>query len=132
MDYLEALMDKWCMPQWVFEELEQKRKIIELQKKQLGEDKKCYNLNDFVFKCTSCFTGFKLSENVSDVCMSHVNKVTYLINDDSYYSCCGYRPHKDSLEHPSSRGCVKGYHCPSIIDISQYNKIMKNESESEN
>ena len=92
LDYLEALCEMWCVPDWLKKEISDRRNDI-------------YILQNKIYKCKNCHVGFKLSENKQNSCNTH----NYHFNlSHNVFQCCGKSDPND--------GCIKGYHIPLIID----------------
>ena len=113
LDYLENLADMWCAPQWIIEAIKE-RKIEYNELKELESN--TYNINNHVFKCINCSSGYKIKENTNTSCNYHNN--TFNLNSGNY-NCCG----RDNNEEK----CVTGYHCSCSYDyIVIYDKLNKN------
>ena len=100
IDYMIALADKWCIPE-IF---------IEFMKTEKEAPEKDNNpLDDIVFLCSICKTGFKMSENKPDSCKSHP---TYISSHSGSFVCCG----RTIEEEP----CRIGYHVLMPDDKKKY------------
>lgn len=98
IDYMIALAEKWCIPEM----------FIEFMKTEKETPEKDNNpLDDVIFICEICRTGFKMSENKSDSCKSHQTFVS-----NGRYMCCG----RTKDEAP----CRIGYHILCMRDKQKY------------
>ena len=95
--YMKALCDKWCVPYW----------LLNMINEELYGDK-IYKLNKFISKlygdtlrCKICHCGFKMSENKHNSCRTHFNNGP--MHDSNNYACC-------NKEAP----CLIGYHVPDF------------------
>lgn len=93
LEYLEALCDKWCLPDWIFKDIDNKKKNKNVSK--VFE----YIYNNYIFQCVNCNIGFKMSENRENSCTRHLFK-----KDPIYqiFPCCG--------KTDSESFCKSGYH----------------------
>jgi hypothetical protein len=102
LNYFRYLCDKWCLPFWITEQLDEKI------------NSKNFKLtNDNLFKictlqCQLCRKGFKLYNNDANSCRFHPGKL-----ENDRYTCCGKR---------ESQPCQTGYHVPYF---SQYQVILE-------
>lgn len=116
LDYLLKLAEKWCVPEWLLNDI--KGRIYD--EKQNIINKKSYKLKfieeNILFTCKICGTGFKLGENTKTSCKSHKSQFSALTHK---FDCCG----KDE----NGPCCVQGYHVP-IEDINykikEYKEIL--------
>lgn len=97
IDYMLSLADKWCIPEM----------FIELMEKEKTKPKKKY-IDDVIFMCSICKTGFKMSENKANSCKSH----PAIFVSDGRFMCCGRTSEE---EH-----CRIGYHVLSDSDKIKY------------
>ena len=88
LDYLEALSEMWCVPEWLKEEITQRKNDLDIAK-------------NTIYKCRNCSNGFKLSENKYNSCNTHA--FCYNVTHNTF-QCCGRSDPND--------GCIKGYHIP--------------------
>tara|TARA_B110001450_G_scaffold217355_1_gene211315 strand:- start:50 stop:553 length:504 start_codon:yes stop_codon:yes gene_type:complete len=86
LDHMYMLCDKWCVPEWIKEEISEK----------ISENKNTDNQNEIIYQCKVCAIGFKKSENTSISCSRH--RIPYSIIT-STFNCC-------KQDEP----CIKGYH----------------------
>ena len=101
LDYMLALSEKWCLPEFVNELLKYRIKHnihTHEVKYAVGEDSNIYDEFDrkIPLKCSNCGQGFKMAENRKDSCNSHPGGVT----SDGFRYCC----HKV----PDSQPCTTG------------------------
>ena len=90
--HMKMLCDKWCIPEWVIQDLE----IIEKKTIEVIENKPT---DEKIYICQNCRAGFKKSENFSNSCTRH--KLDCDVN--GLFHCCG-------KEEP----CVLGYHYSAV------------------
>ena len=96
----------WCAPQWITESIKERK----LEYNELTElDTNTFRINNHIFKCINCGTGYKIKENINTSCKFHSN--TFNSNSGNY-NCCERGPNDEK--------CVTGYHC---ISAYEYNKI---------
>ena len=107
LDYLNHLADMWCSPEWLKNDL---KLALEKKNKKLEINDTINNkLNDYIFMCQICNSGFKLSENTNSSCKFH--KGHFIVNAN-IFMCCG---RDNSIE----RKCSIGYHIPmNYMEIS--------------
>jgi hypothetical protein len=86
--HMKMLCDKWCLPEWVIQDLE----IIEKKTIEVIENKPT---DEKIYLCQICRVGFKKSENFSNSCNKHSN----ICNTNGLFHCC-------NKQEP----CVVGYH----------------------
>ena len=70
LGHMKLLCDKWCVPNWVTEEIEKKRII--------------HNTDEPVLVCYLCRVGFKKSENTPTSCKKHRS----VCSSDGVFFCC--------------------------------------------
>lgn len=104
LDYLYALSDKWCVPEWLKTEI-----LLNIEKKKINND----FTNNMSFKCLNCGSGFKISENKNDSCKTHRYSLCAVT---LRFSCCG--KHADA----ENNYCISGYH---ILSDSDKDKLIK-------
>ena len=121
--YLKSLINKWSLPEWMEEKIE--IKIEENKKKELEDRRKTdiKEKSNYIFHCPTCQSGFKLEENHNKACQIHSGILNYRINNESYFSCCGYQPLKNNSE---LKPCTIGYHIYSTTDYIFYLSTIKN------
>ena len=110
--YYQKLGEKWCFPQWLLLEIE--NKIFEID--QFKQIKK-HILEIHI--CVNCKQGFKITENHEDACHFHTG-ILY----DQHFKCCGhYNKPGETLEYY----CKKGYHVAdkklALENIKKYTDI---------
>jgi hypothetical protein len=109
LDYLENLADMWCAPQWITESIKE-RKLYAIDENKYPNNN---DINNHVFKCINCSTGYKIKENTNTSCNFHNNSFN---SNSGNYICC-QRDHNDEP-------CIIGYHCTSSYDYNLiYNKL---------
>jgi len=113
LDYLYSLVDYWCGPEWIKEEIE-KRRINEEYKEVNKKTDMIITLENYIFKCINCYNGFKLSENNRDSCKRHL---THISHTTMIHSCCGGGIDSDK--------CLIGYHIPP----ENYMELFNNSNE---
>lgn len=104
LDYLENLADMWCAPQWIIEDIKE-RKLNALDVNNVNNN----DINNYVFKCVNCSVSYKIKENTKTSCKHHNRLFNHNTNT---YNCCG-RGYNDEP-------CVVGYH---YINVYDYNVI---------
>ena len=104
LDYLENLADMWCAPQWIIESIKE-RKLNTIECKDINNN----DINNHVFNCINCSTGYKIKENTKTECKHHNRLFNHNTNT---YNCCG-RGYNDEP-------CIIGYH---YINAYDYNVI---------
>lgn len=113
LDYMLALSEKWCLPEFVNESL---MELIEKNKNSIIiNDSKSENntlINMFTFQCINCKFGCKITENTKNSCRSHPGHLY-----DNKWSCCGG-------DH-NSRACGVGFHVMCNTDKEYLRKIVK-------
>ena len=105
LDYLYALADKWCVPEWLKTEI-----LLNMKK-----NKNTFTdlTKDMPMVCVNCGTGFKLSENHSDSCKTHRYSLSTV---NLRFSCCGKQADAED------NYCITGYH---VLSSSDYDKLIK-------
>ena len=96
LHYYQKLCEKWCVPEWLLEELQQRLEIDRIK-------------NDFIKsifsikKCVNCYVSYKEEENHNKACHFHSDTM----EDHKILICCGY-----NLYHPvdNNKYCCEGYH----------------------
>ena len=116
LDYLYTLLDYWCGPEWIKDEIE-KRRINEEYKEVNKKTDMIITLENYIFKCINCYSGFKMSENNRDSCKRHLTNISHTT---MIHSCCGGGIDSDK--------CLIGYHIPP----ENYMEIFNNSRESFN
>ena len=99
IDYMLSLAEKWCIPEMFIEFIK--------KEKEKEKEKENRSIDDVIFLCSVCRTGFKMSENKHDSCKTHP---TYISN--GRFGCCG----KTSHDEP----CRIGYHVLLTHDKKSY------------
>ena len=99
LDYMLVLAEKWCIPDQFIQYIKDKKTNPD---ETLTNDK---TVNNMVFKCTLCNTGFKIKENKKDSCKYHA---TYISPTSGRFICCN-----GTLE---DQPCHIGYHLMSDHD----------------
>ena len=100
IDYMLSLAEKWCIPEMFIEYIRNEKSL----------PKKTNNpLDDVIFMCCVCNTGFKMSENKSDSCKTHPSIFT-----NGKFVCCGGTSNEEY--------CSVGYHVLTPRDKSEYYK----------
>lgn len=100
LDYLYHLADMWCSPEWLINDLKNEKEKKE--KKILLNDSISEKINNYIFECKICNSGFKLSENTSSSCKFHSGN--FVINGN-IFMCCG-------RDNSIGNTCSQGYHIP--------------------
>lgn len=103
LDYMHALGEKWCLPESI---------LIQIEERIKKKEKPQLDVNDVVFLCCNCNAGFKESENTKTSCKSHK---TNMYPGSITYSCCG--------RHHGEEPCVTGYHVLSAGDRELFLKL---------
>lgn len=105
LDYLYALADKWCVPEWLKTEIS-----INLEK---SKNNTSTFPNNMTFRCKNCGSGFKISENKNDSCKTHRYSLCAVT---LRFACCG--KHADA----ENNYCISGYH---VLCDSDNDKLIK-------
>jgi hypothetical protein len=103
LEYIKYLVDLWCLPKWIEEDIEK------LQETKLNNEtitKKKYLLDNFTLKCISCHGGFHIFENTKTSCKCHPGHLSP--SNGNKWSCCG--------GEATSKECFIGSHVPIISD----------------
>ena len=114
-DYLIALSEKWCLPDWVNKSIKERldhnidtnhvdRGIV--NRRQIDP------IDNIVFHCTNCKVGFRHSENKSTSCKAHPGGFHPGIET---FTCCGRKG--------DAGPCVSGYHTLSDYTFREYLKL---------
>lgn len=88
LEHMEMLCDKWCVPIWIIEEIEQQKKDKPLT---------VYVNNETIHMCKNCRAGFKMSENTNTSCRFHKS----VCDVNMIFRCCN-----------QNEPCISGYHIP--------------------
>lgn len=107
LQYLLKLGEKWCVPEWLLKEIENKINTPKFNDKIME-----YINYNTIFRCELCFTGFKLCENTKKSCKTH--RHTSMCVQNNIFTCCG-------KNKPDSY-CRVGYHVPDKSIDFVYNK----------
>ena len=118
LDYLYSLVDYWCGPEWIKEEIE-KRRINEEYKEVNKKTELTITLENYIFKCINCYGGFKLLENNPDSCKRHSTNISHTT---MIHSCCGGGIDSDK--------CILGYHIPPYNYMELFNNSNENNYEN--
>lgn len=103
INYMLKLGEKWCIPECFLE-------LIREEKNKPKEKNSA--LDNMVFSCINCQSGFKLYENTRSSCKTH----RYSFNSQfGGFSCCGST---DKNDH-----CIIGYHVLSTSDKDLIQKL---------
>lgn len=98
LDYLENLCVMWLAPEWITEDIIERKKEVKVE--ELNFKKSLEKIH----RCMNCSAGFKLSENHLTACKTHrihMNPINRL------FDCCG-----NGAEDP----CSIGYHISTEND----------------
>ena len=118
LEYLESLADKWCLPKWLIELIDEtKKNNLEIEDNSKSKIK---NLN-MTFKCIICLSGFNYFDNAIPKCISHKLHLKWLPNQESHFPCCG-----QSQEIGKDNPCNRGYHVASIADRQIAQEMINN------
>lgn len=114
LGYLAALADKWCVPQWLINEINDRNKSIvskSLNSKSSLEEvnQEINKLSCLIKRCQLCNIGFNLFDNTSTSCKRHIGYLAQISNEYKY-TCCGFAPNNFSEDDPRKNGCKIGYH----------------------
>ena len=114
LDYLAALADKWCVPEWLKDEIN-KRNDSRVSE-SLSSESSLEEINQEINKicsqiktCQLCSIGFNPIENTSTSCKRHPGNYS-MINNQFTYLCCGFTPNNHTEDDPRKNGCKIGYH----------------------
>lgn len=95
LDYLENLCGMWLAPEWIIEDIKERKRDVKVEELELK------GTLEKIHKCINCGTGFKLGENHSTACKTHR---TFIAPVSRIFNCCG----RDVDGEP----CMIGYHIP--------------------
>lgn len=117
MDYLLLLAEKWCIPDNIIDmiqmRIEQNINVNNLDH-AIHEQPIFDKVDNLIFKCERCLTGFKMSENRDDSCITHRNFNPIV----QTFTCCGGKV--------GSIPCSLGYHHLSNLNLNKYLELKKN------
>ena len=124
LDYLLALADKWCVPEYIIEMITDR--IVNNVNVNRIESNMNYPVFDEIetkisFKCVNCKGGFKISENTAESCSFHPGDIHYNME---IRKCCG-----KAIDSPP---CKKSYHVMSSLDLQNYFDMKKKLSANAN
>jgi hypothetical protein len=120
LDYLIGLADKWCVPEWLINQINDRSKCIikskfininNLDSESNEEDfnKEIKKISSQIKKCPLCKTGFNLFDNTSTSCKRHTGYISQVGNEYKY-TCCGYDPNDLAADDVRKNGCRIGFH----------------------
>ena len=112
LDYYLGLCDKWCLPTWIIDEIQNKKKNNnnnDLHTKIMN-----YIENNYIFKCDNCTIGFKISENTNTSCQKHRYSFDGI---QRKFLCCN--------TSDVNNFCIKGYHISNISISIVYDEVKK-------
>ena len=116
MDYLLLLAEKWCIPdniiEMIKERMEQNINVNNIDK-TIHETPIFDPIDNIIFRCYVCNTGFKMIENTKQSCTIHGG----FSHAHSTFECCGGRA--------GSTPCKIGYHVLNYSDREIYFKHKK-------
>ena len=116
LDYLLKLSEKWCIPEWLLNDISNRIEVEKLNKIRKKSYKLKFIEETILFTCKICGTGFKLGENTKTSCKSHKSQFSSI---SQRFDCCG--------QDENGPCCVEGYHVP-IEDINykikEYKEIL--------
>ena len=102
LQLMYCVCDKWCCPEWLIKDIDEQ---INLSKKFISVENFIDRLNNNIYKCTNCGTGFNKYNNKFGSCKTH--RRGYTISNSNIYACC-------NKEEP----CMIGHHCVDMSDFS--------------
>jgi hypothetical protein len=112
INYYKYLGRKWCFPDWLQDEIEDKIKeinILNSLKKQFLELQECKNCNQV----------YNINENHKNACHYHSGHINV-----SRFTCCGFQPKDNNIGY-----CCNGYHMTDKLKlleyIEKYRKLLK-------
>lgn len=111
MDYLLLLGEKWCIPENILDMINERiNNNINVNniEYQIHETPNVSIADNIVFTCNNCGSGFKMSENKKDSCISHGNFHPGI----ETFVCCGGKA--------GSLPCMLGYHILNSSDLNRY------------
>jgi hypothetical protein len=118
LDYLLALADKWCVPEYVIKMITD-RIIHNVNVNRMESNMNSLKFDEvetkITFKCVNCKEGFKISENTSESCSFHPEDIHLGLG---IRKCCG--------NSPDSKPCRTAYHVMSYFDLKSYNEMKQN------
>ena len=110
LDYLIALADKWTAPEWIIEQLNERKPH---QDKSILDvpvtDKVVANIENKLKQCKICNIGFNILENTPTSCKSHTFSCS-VSGGQLVFMCCGFKPDEDGNDDQRYGGCRLGYH----------------------
>lgn len=114
LEYLAALADKWCVHQWLIDEINKRNESLISQylnsKSSLQEiNQEINKVCSQIKKCQLCNIGYNPLENTSTSCKRHPGNYS-MINNEFTYLCCGFTPNNCSEDDPRKNGCKIGFH----------------------
>lgn len=112
LEYLKVLSDKWCMPDWFKEELNIKIEELATYKSNIDTQFQEF-LEDQLLECKKCNLGFKLKENTSESCNTHMDDYC---NVGHRMKCCGAANYHSSY-------CRVGLHVADTKTILIYKEL---------
>ncbi len=113
IDYLIALVDKWCCPQWLIDTLNREKEENNLE--TMDNKQQLFKILTNVIQCRNCRTGYKISKNTPTSCKFHYG-IYCAFNDR--WDCCG--------ERSGCERCSEGYHIPNISLEGLIQNLMSN------
>ena len=108
LEYFLSVAEKWCAPEWLVDAIKNRKNNVNDVHSVLTEAST--TLDGGIKKCLNCSIGYNPLDNSSTSCKFHSYSLSFRIEDNSCYTCCGYRPYKDYEDHIYSCGCKIGYH----------------------
>ena len=116
MDYLLLLAEKWCIPENIIDmikvRMEHNINVNNLDY-AIHENPIFNEIDNLVFKCENCCTGFKMAENKNDSCITHR---TFHPGIETFM-CCGGKY--------GSMPCTLGFHILDNYDMTKYLALKK-------
>ena len=113
LSYMLAICEKWCVPQWLIDSINNKQNKDLISKMTYNYD---MLLTCGVKKCINCSAGFKPSENTNVSCKTHRCSFD---NNLNLYHCCGETERNKKF-------CRIGYHIPEHPPLSYHDYFLKN------
>ena len=124
LDYLLALGDKWCVPDYVIKMITE-RIINNVNVNRIESNINSLKFDEIetkiTFRCINCKVGFKISENTSESCSFHPEDIHIGLG---IRKCCG-KP----IDSPP---CKKSYHVMSTLDMQYYFDVKKKYNNNSN
>ena len=112
LDYLEALADKWCVPEWLINEINSRNKTMS---QSVNTDNNIEEINEkanklscILKRCKICNLGFNILQNTSTSCKRHTGCLSLV--DEYTFICCGFNPNNYKENDPRKNGCKIGFH----------------------